>query len=135
MIGIYRNPAQDPVIRDYAIQHLATWYEQGAPDSPDSKEKIRAVFHNAVKEPNGIAGTALLAMHHLSANDAAFDGTEINELALNLARSANLATRITAIQVCSERGLKEVLPGIESIPQKPGSLPLRLSAVAVLGVT
>ncbi len=135
MVEIYSNQDQDSVLRDYAIQHLTAWYEQGAPDAPDAKEKIRAVLRLAAHEPNGIAGTALLGMHRLSAESASFDGKEIDQFALAYARSTgtDLATRITAIQVCSERGIKAVLPAIESLPQQAGSLPLRLSATAAMG--
>lgn len=122
-------------MRDYAIQHLVSWYEQGATDQPEAKEKIRAILHQATRETNSIAGTALVGMHRLSIDDSDFSRDEINNLALSLAVSAesNPATRLTAIQVCAERGIKAVLPAIESIPQTPGSLPMRLSAIAALG--
>jgi len=134
MIGIYRDPAQDSVIRDYAIQHLVVWYERDAPDALGAKEKIRAVIQEAACEQSSIAGTALLGLHRLSERDAAFDQAEIDRLALRLAQSPDtpIATHITAIQVCAERGLKEALPAIEPLAQAPNCVPLRLSANAAL---
>ena len=135
LLEIYRDAAQDSVIRDYAIQHLFLWYEQGAHDTLDAKEKIRAVLHEATRQNTSTAGTALLGLHRLSAGDAAFSQQEIDRLALSLALSADteLATRITAIQVCAERGISEVLPTMELLARTSRCVPLRLSAIAALG--
>jgi hypothetical protein len=135
LINLYRDPAQDCVIRDYALQHLVAWYEQGAADAPDAKADIRAVLRDAVQDHRSLAGTALLGMHRLSAEHAAFDAAEIDSLALSLARSAGTdpAARVTAIQVCAERGLKEALPVINTFAQTGENIALRLSAIAALG--
>ena len=163
MVALYRDPAQDSVMRDYAIQHLVTWHEQDAPDAPESKSVIAGVFREAARDASSsIAGPALLGMHRLSIQNAAstrafspsliekpsgresergetdssnFNPEEIDHLALSLALSpeTHRATRITAIQVCAERGVKAALPTIESLPQQSGTLPLRLSAIAALG--
>ena len=135
LIGIYRDLAQDGVMRDYAIQHLTTWYDQDAADAPGTREKIRAVLHEATEEKTTIAGTALLGLHRLSAADPAFDQEKISRLALRLACSDDTlaATRITAVQICAERGLREALPTIEALAQTAGCVPLKLSAIAALG--
>jgi hypothetical protein len=134
MIGIYRDEEQDIVSRDYAIQHLTAWHEQGALDAPDAKAKIRAALNEAVRERGSIAGTALLGLHRLSADDNGYDRAEIDRLALELARSegTDTATRITAIQVCAERGLNEALPSLVLLAQKPCSVALRLSTAAAM---
>ena len=135
LIEIYQDTTQDCVMRDYAIQHAVTWFEQDAPDTPDAKDRIRKLLRRAAQEPDSLAGTALLGMHRLSTTDLSFKREEIDQLALSHAVSvaSDRATRITAIQVCSERGLKAVLPAIQTFPETPGSLPLRLSAIAAIG--
>jgi hypothetical protein len=70
LIAIYRNPAQDPVARDYALQHLVTWYEQGAADAPDAQSRIQSVLRQATRENTSIAGTALLGLHRLITSDS-----------------------------------------------------------------
>jgi hypothetical protein len=134
LIGIYRDPAQDSVIRDYAIQHLVVWYEQGAPDTPQARDRIRAALFEAAGESGSIAGTALLGLHLLSAEDPALGQDDINRVALRLVCSAKtqVASRITAIQVCAERGLKEAVPAIQAVAEAQGCVPLRLSALAAL---
>jgi hypothetical protein len=129
---IYRDPAQDDVMRDYAIQHLIQWYEQGAMDATDARERIRLILKEATSEPGSIAGTALLGWHRLCRHDAAFDPAEVDWAALQLALSdaTDDATRLTAIQVCAERGLKAALPKIKLLANVTDCVPLRLSAEA-----
>ena len=135
LLDIYNDPSQDVVMRDYAIQHLVPWYEEGALDMPDARDKIRDVLRRAANETNSIAGTALLGMHRLSATDSNFSSDEINALASTHALSAHVhpATRLTAIQICAERGIKTVLPKIESLPDTSRCLPVRLAAIAAIG--
>jgi hypothetical protein len=132
MVEMYHDRAQDPVMRDYAIQHLGAWYNRDDAVSPKERERIRAVLAEAVRELNSTAGTALLGMHRLSADDEAFDATQIDCVALSLVQSADTdtAARLTAIQVCAERGLKEALPTVETLAQTSDCIPMQLSAIA-----
>lgn len=146
MIAIYHDPKQDNVTRDYAIQHLISWYEQGAIDAVTAKEKIQAVLTEAsgsdasslgeaVQKNSSIAGTALLGLHRLSVLDSMFNSTEIGQAALRLAQASDtpIATRITALQICAEREIKQALPTLESLVQISENIPLRISAIAALG--
>jgi len=134
LIALYRDPVQDPVIRDYAIQHLLAWREQGAPDAANAGNTIRALLFEVAGQSGAIAGTALLGLHLLSAQDPTLDQDAINRLALRLLSSADteVASRITAIQVCAERGLKQATPAIQSVLEAQPCIPLRLSALAAL---
>ena len=143
LIEIYQNPAQDPVARDYALQHLVTWSEQGAADAPDAKPRIYSVLRQAAQEDTSIAGTALLGLHRLSVNDSrtlplsagAVSGEEISQIALRMLLSANppSAARVTAIQVCAEREVGEALPPIQALAQAENGTAVRISAIAALG--
>jgi len=143
LIAIYQNPAQDPVARDYALQHLVTWAEQGAADEPDATARIRAVLRRATQENTSLAGTALLGLHRLSVSgspapplpESAVSGGEISQTALRMLLSAQqpVAARITAIQVCAEREIPEALLPIQALAQAEGSTAVRISAIAALG--
>jgi hypothetical protein len=163
LIEIYRDRAQDPVARDYALQHLVTWYEQGAADAPDAKARIQTTLEQAAQENTSIAGTALLGLHRLVASDsaellaerhvfrggggrgsngqnqfpdcAAVKGVAISQMALRMLGATNLApaSRVTAIQVCAEREIVEALPAIQVLAQAEGGTALRISAIAALG--
>lgn len=69
LIEVHLNRAQDPVARDYALQHLITWHEQGARDAPDAKARIHSVLWQAAQEETTIAGTALLGLHRINTSE------------------------------------------------------------------
>jgi hypothetical protein len=132
---ISQDARQDIVTRDYAIQHLTSWCEHGLRDAPNAKERVRTVLMETAKENNSIAGTALLGMHHLVIYDSAFKPGDIKSVALGIVQSpeANLAARITAIQVCAEQSITEAIPAIEAFAQKQGQTSLQMSAISALG--
>lgn len=130
---IYYEKKQDDVTRDYAIQHMVSWFDEY--DSSDSREKIRKVLQSAIWKTNSVAGTALLGLHRLSFNHKSISPEEIDQHALSMAQSdkAQIAARITAIQICAERNLQQVLPTVRLLAVTANSVPLRLSSVAALG--
>ncbi len=150
LIGLYQNHALHPVVRDYALQHLRTWYwrnaERGAhAEMRDAVERIppeaqrepaRDAFWQALAETDSsIAGTALLALRELSSLDPAVEAEAVREAALRLAagsRHGPLA-RITALQVCARMGVAEALPLAEKLARESEHLPLRIAAIAALG--
>ena len=135
LIDIFHDHAQDFVTRDYAVQHLTSWYSRSTGDSPDAKERIQTTLKEAVRENTSISGTALLGMHRLSSADGSFNRREIDRSALGMAISSDtpLAARITAIQICAERGLGQALPEIERYAGTRGQTALQISAIAALG--
>jgi hypothetical protein len=134
LIDTCQDEKQDFVSRDYAVQHLVTWYEAGAGDLADAKPRIRTALVEAASANNSIAGTALLGLHRLAINNPGFDRDGISQRALALANSNTtvLPARITALQVCAEEGMREILPVVRSLvgPQNPTAL--RISAIAAL---
>ena len=131
MADLYQDRQQDEVIRDYAIQHLGQWYRE----SPD-KLMVEKILRAALVETDGsIAGSALLALSRLSETCPELDRPVIARFALRYASSdetGNL-TRITALQVCCEMGVGEVLPVAERLARPGLDMPIRISAIAVLG--
>lgn len=150
LIGLYQDHTLHPVVRDYALQHLRTWYwrnaERGAhAERRDAVERVppeaqrepaRDVFWQALAETDSsIAGTALLALQELSSLDPAVEAEAVREAALRLAagsRHGPLA-RITALQVCARMGVAEALPLAEHLTRESEHLPLRIAAIAALG--
>lgn len=135
MSDIYHDEAQDLVSRDYALQHLVTWCEQGAPDASDSKSKARAVLVEAAEQNTAVGGAALLGLHQLAAWDPAMSRDFIRKRALQMASSAGAAIemRTTALQVCAEEGIAEALPVARSLAFGEAPAALRISAIAAVG--
>ncbi len=134
LIGIYRDRRQDDVTRDYALQHLVTWCEQGAADAQEAKARIRDVLREALTENSSISATALLGLHRLTPHEGDGAENEIGISALKLLRSGqSAASTATAIQVCAEREVSEALPVLREIAWDNRTLALRVSAIAALG--
>jgi len=131
LIELHEDKNQDVVIRDYALQHLSTWYESAA-----NKESILQLFWGALQETDSsIAGTALLALYRLDEAGHNIDVTRLRRAALRMAedQTASDLSRISAIQVCGRLKLKEALPAVVSLAQESQSVPLRISALAAMG--
>jgi HEAT repeat protein len=142
LLGMFRDKEQDPVIRNYALQHLATWYEQCG-----QKAQVLAALWAGTTDPDAsIAGTALIGLGRLSQDQAgpgpassqpvpAVDPARLATAASALAQDPNgsEAARVTALQVCAQLGMKEVLPAAVDLAQSAASVPLRMSALAAVG--
>jgi len=155
LIQIYHDHTQNPVIRDYALQHLATLHENlAAPPSrrpplgtleqslpwpaaeiESQRARITTILDEALAETDSsIAGTALLSLHHL-ADQQRDPGARIADTALKLARDPNTGqlARITALQICGERQLKDSLPFLTQTAAADPDLSTRISAIGALG--
>lgn len=137
---LFTNPPEgDPVIKDYAIQHMSILAENLA--DAGLRERIAETIRGAAGEAaEPWSGTALLAMGRLS--DSQGDSTVARErfeqLAIRLAvdEGTCLPARITAIQTCAEHGM-----GGDTVIEMSGRLAgsaeapvsLRMSAVSAIG--
>ncbi len=131
MIGIFHDKNQDSVMRDYAIQHLHSWY----PHARD-KNAIRQVFQEALDETDtSIAGTSLLALYHLSQKHTEFDLSSLGDVALKLATDERCGqvSRLTAVQICGRMKERKVLPVARTLAENSRSLPVKLAAIAAIG--
>lgn len=142
LIRIHRNPDQDEVIRDYALQHLGLWYEHirlgGATVARREEELagIRAVLRAALEQTDGsFAGTALLVSLHLSGRFSEFSRADIGRAAHAMAGDGACAdmTRTTAIRVCGQLGLAEALSTALDVAGGSGPVVLRMAAIATVG--
>jgi len=135
LIGIYENKNEDPVMRDYALQHLSEYRTMQT--DPAKVAQIDASFWKAAAERSQpYAGTALLALTRLAEveSNPQTSFQRIGKMALALAadETAPLGSRITALSVAGRTGSR----GAETIAfralQKPDAAALHLAALAVL---
>jgi hypothetical protein len=139
LIQMYHNKNQDLVLRDYAVQHLAAYYEQleiTRQNDPQIQQAVQDVLWEALGETDSsIAGTALLALTRLSKGRPEFEQNRIRAAALQLAGEgqAGELTRSTALQVAARLGTKAALPILMQVAADGGTLPLRISAIGALG--
>jgi len=140
--GMIEDRALNPVIRDYALQHLMEHWQRLAGSGPDEmsrrerEEGIRAMWTAAEETGNSLAGTALLGLSRLSELEAGIDRGQVAAAALRLAADPTTgeAARIAAFQVCGRLQAAGVLPAAWEAARSNGSLPLRISAIGTLGL-
>jgi hypothetical protein len=138
LIELADDPFQHEVTRDYALQHLVDWYEDllGDPSFEGDREEMRAALWRGTDETTAaIAGTALLGLHRLAAQDPLLDQSAIGESALRLlvGESTSEGSRVTSVQICGQMRLTAALPSVRLLAESGASLPLRAASVAALG--
>jgi hypothetical protein len=131
LVSLYRNPKQDVVIRDYAIQHLSSYYSIA-----QNKPQIQQAMWDALKEnKTSIAGTALLALNRLAPEHPEIDSKLLGSEILRMAQDskADESPRTSAIALCAQLKLKEALPTALELAQGQHSVPLRAASIASIG--
>ena len=133
--SIVQDSAQDLVVRDYALQHMACWYGDGADKTKKTKETIQSVLIETTTNRTRLSGTALLGLHYASVADTTFNTNLVNRLALQIIADPSFceASRITAIQICAERGITYALPVIDATVRGTADSVLKASAIAAIG--
>ena len=137
MIGLYRNRANDTLLRNFAVQHLELYagamaVRGGYDAASDEALKIRAAMDAASRETeSSIGGAALLALERLSRLDAQVDRTALATRAAACAANAtaDLQSRIAAVQVCGEMRIKTSAATLRALADDPAAnTVLRLAA-------
>jgi len=156
LVSITSGTQNHPGQRDYAIQHLVDWIQptsrgESFEANPVKRQEIVETLLRIASQPSeNFSGTALLGLHHiLNEHQRRLDEQEgtaqilfplkeeqLHPVAISLASGAETAlqARVTALQVCAERGYAEILPisrTIASDRKQPAIL--RLSAIAAIG--
>lgn len=155
LMAICRERQGDPVLRDYAIQHLASCFETGVPavsaaEGPVIRKQIVETLLDAANEKKeALSGTALQGLHRIvpdgESGDRPLAGSvkfafcsleQLRTIAFVLATApdANHLARITALQICAQRRVYKILPEARMLAEDR-TLPtsLRLSAIGAIG--
>ena len=131
LLHMARDPQQDSVIRDYALQHLGLWYPMAR-----NKPEIRETLWQATDlTGNSMAGTALLALLRQAPVDPEIDRSRLGRRALEIAsdRSAGELSRITALRICGQLNKTEALEPALGLVHGDASISLQLAAIATIG--
>jgi HEAT repeat protein len=131
LVAVFNDREQDPVIRNYALQHVGTWYDRCA----EKTQVMEALWIGTADSDASIVGTALIGLKRLVQAPGGADKARLSTLASSLAadQAADEAARITALQVCAGLEVKGVVPTAVALAQSSASVPLRMSALAAVG--
>ncbi len=160
LAALARDTQRDGNTRDYAIQHLRTIWADAARDST-LRASIVATFHEFAESNSMIAPSGLLSLHILritpqSAPNSPAKGAAKAASPLYIApvyqipdsyflpilertfaektSTSNLPTKMTALRIVNERGLKAFRQPLLTAMQDPGEHSMvRMAAAAALG--
>jgi hypothetical protein len=141
---IYHDSGQNVVLRDYAVQHVAAFYQQleistdvDPQDKSTGLAQAQKILWEALSETgSSIAGTALLGLVRLSRESPQeFDQKQMAEAAEQMAglAAAGELTRVTAFQMCAQLNVQDALPVIKAAVQDGQTMAVRISAIGALG--
>lgn len=154
LIGLLNAPHQPEVIRDYAVQHLATWLNPGSSQSGATRlpaaspeiaaevlDSLAAATTDPALEQSTIPGTTLMMLVELIRSNSGVDcshaiATLKPWLGEALRDGSTLANpiRVSAVTAAGILAPEEFRPLIRKIAyQENGSSSLRLPAIAALG--
>ena len=137
MIALFRDPAQDVVTRDFAVQHIGLYAQalnrRGVydPDSADAANCRNALFDAASETSTIVAAAAFRALADVSEFDSRIDARRLDNMLIRCAidESASLAVRVMAVQLCGERKVTSSESAIKTILDgKSAPEPLRRAA-------
>lgn len=142
-IGIYEDKAQNIVIRDYAVQHLALLSERlDRPIAWDvsliqAQQKLiqDSLFKCAEARDSSMSGTALLGLTAISETHSEVDRDRLGQAAVAMAGvGVDEAARVTAFQVCARLQVSNALPVTVNAAQTDPNSIIRVSAIGALGL-
>jgi len=141
--GIYQDPSQNIVIRDYALQHLALLSERldgpmiWEPGLVQGQQKLiqEILWKSAEARDSSIAGTALLGLNRISESHPELDRNRLGQAAVAMTESGvDEAARVTAFQVCARLHVNEARPLTVTAAQADSSSIVRISAIGAIGI-
>jgi len=136
---IFRDRTQNPVLRDYALQHLAEYAQhrlESGVGSLDAQGNVDVLWEAINETDSSIAGTAIMGLYRLSSLDSRFDPERVAQTALTLTQSDTTGdlARTAAIQVCARMNVTGAVPAIRQLAQGGSTIPLQVSSIAALGL-
>jgi hypothetical protein len=144
MLTVVEDDTQDPIWREYVLQHFVFYYQQRWPQEmrplkgnelAECQQFQRSLARCLRKKNNGLAGTALIVLKELTKEDAAFDKGIVITGALQLAsdETSSLDSRITALSVLGELDPLQVRRiALDILKDDSNPTTLRLAAMGAL---
>lgn len=127
---VFANAALDPVVRDYALQHVGHLGREGG----DTAVAHDAALRGLEETGSPLAGTALLVLHNEPGTAGAKDELA-GARAVEILRNGNAAVpaRVTALQVAARQDAEGTLEAASELLAGESSAFLKVAAVAAVG--
>lgn len=132
VVGLWHSESTDPVLRDYALQHLSAWRDVVAETDPAASMLIETTLQAATSSREATyAGTALLALARFTVDgpSESIDSFDVVAAADRIATDDRmpLASRLSALSVLGQLSDQQALPQLEHA-MSPRQAPLLQAA-------
>lgn len=130
LADLFANVALDPVVRDYALQHVGHLGREGGDAAVAHASALRGLEETG----SPLAGTALLVLHNEPGSGGGKDplaGARAVELFRN--ENAAVPARVTALQVAARHGAEGTLGAASELLVGEASAFLKVAAIAAIG--
>ncbi len=134
LAALWRDRSQPFVIRDYALQHLASWHVEA--DAVQRPQIIQELRQAAEQTDQSFAGTALIGLHRIRRENPELAMPPLTDQIGLLVHddTANHLTRITAVQLAGEENSATLRDSLKRIAVDEAQPPmLRIAALGSLG--
>lgn len=134
--NLYLEKSTDPVMRDYALQHLSLWREKVAEAEPVAAQRVDETLWQAAADASSTyAGTALLALSRVMEEGVEPNDEQVARLQAAASRAAGdpgtaLPSRVTATELLGRLGVKDAEQALAPLLADADAPPmLRLAAI------
>ncbi|GEM_PF-3747862 len=132
LIKIVLDAEENPVWRDYALQHLGVLRPRSSPEKQQTS--LNVLWSLSDLPHDSLASTALISISlQNDLSEAAFLRLQQRSFAVAADPKQSLANRSPALQLASESDHPQSEELAKTILKTERSMPLRMSALAVLG--
>ena len=133
LVEMYNNKKNDPIWRDYCVQFMGRWYKKA---SEEEQKQMRKAINSALAEhKNGIAGAALIALRsNIGQTDIKPREVRLASYEVLTAKDTPDYVKQTALQICAMGNESKVLPIAREILKTSKHVPLKMSAIAAIGM-
>jgi len=132
LVAMYYDKTLDNTWRDYCIQFMGQWY--GSIHVPSEQAHVREALDAALSDSDNIPAAAIIAMGGLAGNPG-FSHERISTAALRLCTDPGTGDTVktASLQICAKLKNREILPVARDIMKTSENVPLKMSAIAVVG--
>ena len=134
LLEVYRDSRIAYVTRDYAVQHLAFFYEK-TKNEKDQESICQALWQAVENDESSISGTALIGLYHIQKYSHRGDNERLQKAALRLAtiKGVSPQAQLTAIRLCGYLEVNDIQPFLEEIVRSESNTILLAVARATIG--
>jgi HEAT repeats len=133
LVEMFNNKKNSSIWRDYCVQFMGRWYKKATTE--EQKQMKKAISSALDEHKNGIAGAALIALRsNIGQGEIKPREVRIAAFKVLTAKDTPDYLKLTALQVCAMSKETKVLPIARQILKTSKHVPLKMSAIAAIGI-